>query len=143
MALDSSMNALGRTCDEFMAIPSEMHLMCPKTSEDDEEDYEDLSEPGDIGTDQKKQNVEEGSSRLDITYRCSLILGFSDDAFQDMQNVFNTRVNELLTSCSACVRGWHRNRKRFLKYLSEYVICPSGFHSNSFFSAMMLNIFHY
>ncbi|KAK6842562.1 hypothetical protein PG987_003422 [Apiospora arundinis] len=119
MALDSSMNALGQACEEFIAIPSELHLMCPKTSDDDEEDYEDLSEPGDIGIEQKKQRVEEGSSRLDITYRCSLILGFSDEAFNEVQNVFKVRVNDLLTSCSACVRGWHRSRKRFLKYLSE------------------------
>ncbi|KAK8114122.1 hypothetical protein PG999_006191 [Apiospora kogelbergensis] len=119
MAVDSSMNALGQACDEFMAIPSELHLMCPKTSDDDEEDYEDLSEPGDIGIDRKKQRVEEGASRFDTTYRCSLILGFSDAAFQEVQNVFKTRVNEVLTTCSACVRGWHRSRKRFLKYLSE------------------------
>ncbi|KAK8048702.1 helicase sen1 [Apiospora phragmitis] len=119
MALDSSMNAIGQACEEFMAISPELHLMCPKTSDDDEEDYEDLSEPGDIGIDQKKQRVEEGSSRLDVTYRCSLILGFSDEAFKEVQNVFKTRANELLTSCSACVRGWHRSRKRFLKYLSE------------------------
>ncbi|KAK8139529.1 hypothetical protein PG984_000652 [Apiospora sp. TS-2023a] len=119
MALDSSMNALGRACEEFIAIPPDLHLMCPKTSDDDEEDYDDLSEPGDIGIDQKKQRVEEGSTRLDATYRCSLILGFSDEAFEEVQNIFKTRSNELLTSCSACVRGWHRSRKRFLKYLSE------------------------
>lgn len=121
MALDSSMNALGRACEDFIAIPLDLHLMCPKTSEDDEEDYDDLDEPGDIGVDKKKQRVEEASTRLDATYRCSLILGFSDEAFKEVQNTFKTRTNELLTTCSACVRGWHRSRKRFLKYLSEYV----------------------
>ncbi|KAK8089950.1 hypothetical protein PG997_004911 [Apiospora hydei] len=119
MALDSSMDAIGKACEEFIAIPPEVHLMCPKTSDDDEEDYEDLSESGDIGVDQKQLRVEEGSSRLDVTYRCSLILGFSDEAFKEVQDVFKRRANELLTSCSACVRGWHRSRKRFLKYLSE------------------------
>lgn len=122
MTQEHEVSVLQKAFNDLATLPHDLHLMCPKVSEDDEEDYEDLEEAGEIGIEGKKRRIEEAAARLDVVYRCSLVLGFeADGGAQELLAIFKARVNSLLESCAACVRGWHRKRKPFLKDLIEYV----------------------
>ncbi|KAH6647006.1 SEN1 N terminal-domain-containing protein [Truncatella angustata] len=105
--------------DLFINLPDEVHLLCPKTSEDDDEDYEDLKEPGEIGVEEKERRVQDFKKRVGIAYQTSLIFGFEEENAALQLQEFRTRTNSFLTTCSQCVRTWHRNRKPFLKQLAE------------------------
>jgi senataxin len=105
----------------FTNLPVDAHLLCPKVSEEDDEDYEDLSEPGDFGVEEKLKRIQEFKKRVGIAYQASLVFGFEEDNAASELEEFRSRTNSFLTTCSHCVRTWHRNRKPFLKHLSEYV----------------------
>ncbi|KAM0812914.1 putative SEN1 N terminal-domain-containing protein [Seiridium cardinale] len=105
--------------DLFINLPVEAHLLCPKVSEEDDEDYEDTAEPGDIGVEEKARRIQDFKRRVGIVYQTSLIFGFEEENAALQLQEFRTRTNGFLTVCSQCVRTWHRHRKPFLKHLSE------------------------
>ena len=111
---------LEKTYEELRDIPLECHMCCPKVSDDDEEDYDDLENPGDISIEDKTKRVEEGKKRLDLLYDCSLILGLPAGSAPVLSNEFSKRSNAFLRACAGCVRNWHKGRRPFLKRLSEY-----------------------
>lgn len=106
----------------FVNIPADAHLLCPKISDDDEEDYDDVKEPGDVGVEEKLRRFQDFKRRVGIVYQTSLIFGFEEENAALQLKEFRLRTNGCLTTCSQCVRTWHRNRKPFLKHLSEYVL---------------------
>jgi senataxin len=120
MAIEFSFgDDIEEACNRFLALPSETHLLCPRVSEDDDEDYDDLEEPGDVGTDEKQRRLEDFRSRVALVYQCSLIFGFEETSAASLQEQFKTRTSAFLQTCSHCVRTWHRNRAPFLKRLAE------------------------
>jgi senataxin len=120
MAIDFDVVDIEEACHKFLAIPLEVHLLCPKVSEDDDEDYEDLDEPGSIGIAEKERRIQEHKQRVGLVYRSSLIFGFPEDSAAYQQREFRSRTGGFLQTCAQCVRSWHRYRKPFLKHLSEY-----------------------
>ncbi|KAI0003929.1 SEN1 N terminal-domain-containing protein [Xylariaceae sp. FL0662B] len=113
-------NLLEDAFNQLRTFPPEAHLFCPKISEDDEEIYEDLETPGTISVAEKEQRIQQGKERLDQMYRCSLILGLEEESAGTFGHEFALRTNSFLKSCSTCVRNWHKNRKGFLKYISQF-----------------------
>lgn len=104
----------------FITLPTEAHLLCPKISEEDEEDYDDVEEPGEVGVEEKLRRLQDFRRRVGVVYQTSLIFGFEEENAAPQLKEFRVRTNGFLTICSQCVRTWHRNRKPFLKHLSEY-----------------------
>lgn len=103
----------------FVNLPVEAHLLCPKVSEEDDEEYDELSDPGDVGIAEKLRRIQDFKRRVGLTYQTSLIFGFEEENAALQLQEFRSRTNSFLTTCSQCVRNWHRNRKPFLKHLSE------------------------
>ncbi|KAK7743638.1 DEAD-box type RNA helicase [Diatrype stigma] len=95
-------------------------MCCPKISDDDEEDYDDLEEPGEIGVAEKEKRIADGKKRLELLYDCSLIIGLPAGSAPVLSDEFARRSNAFLRACSACVRNWHKGRRPFLKRLSEF-----------------------
>ena len=112
---------LEKTYEELRAIPTEHHMCCPKISEDDDEDYDDLESPGEISVEVKEQRIVDGNKRLYLLYDCSLILGLPPGSTPILSDEFSKRSNAFLKACASCVRNWHRGRRPFLKRMSEYV----------------------
>jgi senataxin len=105
----------------FINFPVDEHLLCPRVSEDDEEDYDDLTDPGDVGIEEKLRRLEAFRRRVGTVYQTSLIFGYEEANAANELREFTNRTNSFLTTCSHCVRTWHRTRKSFLKHLTEYV----------------------
>ncbi|KAI4602251.1 DEAD-box type RNA helicase [Pestalotiopsis sp. 9143b] len=103
----------------FINIPLDEHLLCPKVSEEDDEDYEDLADPGDVGVEEKLKRLQAFRKRVGTVYHTSLIFGFEPENAANEIAQFTSRTNSFLTTCSHCVRNWHRTRKSFLKHLTE------------------------
>ncbi|KAF7532647.1 hypothetical protein G7054_g7758 [Neopestalotiopsis clavispora] len=103
----------------FINFPVDEHLLCPRVSEDDEEDYDDLTDPGDVGIEEKLRRLEAFRRRVGTVYQTSLIFGYEEANAANELREFTNRTNSFLTTCSHCVRTWHRTRKSFLKHLTE------------------------
>ncbi|KAI5867802.1 SEN1 N terminal-domain-containing protein [Durotheca rogersii] len=115
----STNNMFENAFRKLQEIPPEFHLCCPKISSDDEENYDDLDAPGGISAAEKRRRILQGKERLDQTYSCSLILGMAAESDGGMGRQFGQRTSAFLTSCSTCVRNWHKGRRPFLKDISQ------------------------
>lgn len=114
-------DALDRAWEVFNALNQDLHLLCPQVDDNDEEAYDNLEDPGEVGIDVKKARVDDAKRRIDLTYHISYYLGFSQDDEHVQQRVsqWQERVKSFLTSCHSCVRHWHQHRKQFLGQLTE------------------------
>lgn len=118
----SNMEALSviqKAFDDLRAIPTDLHLCCPKVSEEDEEDYSDPDSPGGVGVAEKRQRIQKSLDRQEVLYDCALILGLQQDAESTYLAEFRGRAEAVLGNCSGCIRNWHKGRKPFLKRLSQ------------------------
>ncbi|OTA93398.1 hypothetical protein M434DRAFT_73253 [Hypoxylon sp. CO27-5] len=116
-----STNALLESAfNKLQAFPEECHLCCPRISEEDNEIYDDPDAPSKISAAEKEQRIQEGKERLSQTYKCSLILGLSEELAGDLGHEYARRINTFLKSCATCVRNWHKGRKPFLKDISQF-----------------------
>ncbi len=113
---------LGKWFDEFQAIPPERHLLCPRISDDDGENYRSLDDPDStITREEKEKRIAAGNSRIDITYWNSLIFGFDRKDAVKWLGEFTKRFDASLKSCSECVLNWHMRRKPQIQNFLEYV----------------------
>ncbi|KAM3503525.1 hypothetical protein MY11210_008680 [Beauveria gryllotalpidicola] len=115
---------LGKWFDKFQAIPPETHLLCPKISDDDAENYRSLEDPDStITREEKEKRIEAGNSRINITYWNSLIFGFEKKDAGKWLEEFSKRLDGSLKACSECVLNWHMRRKpqmqKFLELWDE------------------------
>ncbi|KAI1379674.1 SEN1 N terminal-domain-containing protein [Hypoxylon crocopeplum] len=114
-----SINILEAAFNKLREFPQQAHLCCPKTSEEDDEIYDDPDASSNIAVTEKEKRIQEGKDRLDQTYLCSLILGLEAEAAGNLGHEFGLRTNSFLTGCASCVRNWHKGRKPFLKDIAE------------------------
>ncbi|CAK7267575.1 DEAD-box type RNA helicase [Sporothrix epigloea] len=112
---------------ELERIPPENHLFCPRTSDDDQEDYDDPAAGGASLTPEEKAarqaRITESRRRLQLTCWASLILGINRDQADRWLGDWVQRTESFLVKCDGCVRAWHMERKalkdRLLKEFDE------------------------
>lgn len=107
--------------EEWASLPEEPHLLCPKTHDDDEEDY---NAPGPqtttgITLEEKQQRIQGFQRRMELTYDLSLLLGISKEQSGGWIEQWTERIETFLTKCDSCILGYHMHRKVFLKKLLE------------------------
>ncbi|KND87274.1 Helicase SEN1 [Tolypocladium ophioglossoides CBS 100239] len=111
---------LGRWFDELQKIPADNHLLCPKISHDDEENYKSLDDlDTNISRHEKQARIKDAERRIEITYWNSLIFGFEKKHAGKWLDEFTARLEESLKLCSDCVLNWHMKRKAQLQKFSE------------------------
>ncbi|KAK7402855.1 DEAD-box type RNA helicase [Neonectria punicea] len=117
----SSINdELEKWYEEFQKFPPQYHLLCPRTGDDDDENYKTLDDPeSKISLEEKKKRIEAGKERLEITYWNSLIFGFDKRIAGKWLEDFTKRLEEGLKFCSDCVLNWHMKRKTTLQKFAE------------------------
>ncbi|CAJ2503805.1 Uu.00g111990.m01.CDS01 [Anthostomella pinea] len=118
--MEETNTVLAKAFVDLSNIFPEIHLFCPKISEQDEEVYEDSNADTKLSAAQKEQRIQDGTQRLDLMYSCSLILGMEKDAAGQFGQQFATRCNDFLRTCPTCVRNWHKARRPFLKDLTQW-----------------------
>lgn len=112
---------LAKWYEEFQKIDPALHLLCPKISDDDVENYRNLADPSStISIEEKKKRVQEGEGRLEITYWNSLIFGFDKKDAGKWLEDFTQKLEHCLKTCSECVLNWHMRRKAHLQKFAEY-----------------------
>lgn len=108
--------------EKLQKIPTDYHLLCPRTGDEDDENYKKPNDPASkITPEEKLQRIEQGKERVEITYWNSLIFGFEKKEAGKWLEDFTIRLEECLKSCSECVLNWHMNRKHQMQQFSEYV----------------------
>lgn len=111
---------LAQWYEKLQALPSDVHLLCPRLNDDDNENYQDLHDPGsEIDAEERRKRIKDGEERLVITYWNSLVLGFDRrDAGQWADDLEN-RLNACLQNCADCVLNWHMQRKKLMHQFAE------------------------
>ncbi|RDA87378.1 hypothetical protein CP532_6981 [Ophiocordyceps camponoti-leonardi (nom. inval.)] len=111
---------LNKWFEELQKIPTDYHLLCPKISDNDEENYRTLDDPtSKITLAEKKKRIEDGQARIEITYWNSLIFGFDKQEAGKWLDDYTSRLQNCLKECPDCVFNWHSNRKASLQKFSE------------------------
>ncbi|KAL7894507.1 SEN1 N terminal domain-containing protein [Trichoderma sp. SZMC 28014] len=111
---------LGKWYEEFQKIPTEVHLLCPRISDADDENYKSLDDPDSrISIEEKKSRIQKGKERIEITYWNSLIFGFDKEDAGKWLEEFTERLESSLRECPECVLNWHMKRKHHLQIFSE------------------------
>jgi senataxin len=106
--------------EKLQDIPSEHHLLCPKISDEDSENYRALNDPNsEITIEEKQKRIEDGERRIEITYWNSLIFGFDKKDAGKWLEDFTGRVERCLKFCSDCVLNWHMKRRAHLNKYAE------------------------
>ncbi|TWU77011.1 DEAD-box type RNA helicase [Metarhizium rileyi] len=106
--------------EELQRLPPDCHLLCPKVNRDDTENYKTLDNPeSQITVDEKKQRIEDGHHRIEITYWNSLIFGFDKSEAGKWADEFKDRLEAGLRDCSECALNWHMQRHVYLQKVSE------------------------
>jgi senataxin len=114
----SIQDLLGHWYAQFEAIDENVHLVCPRVNDDDDEDYSTLDDAGShISREEKERRLGQGMERIKITYWTALILGYDARKTGDWLPTFESRLNKVLGTCDKCVINWHMHRS---KYLAEY-----------------------
>jgi senataxin len=115
----STDDPLEHAFNKLRAVPVDCHLFCPKISEEDEVDYDDLESSDTISIDAKKKRIVEGETRLRETYGCALIFAVEPASQGKALAEFKSRTEPFLKACASCVRNWHKEREPVVKTLQE------------------------
>ncbi|KFA64030.1 hypothetical protein S40285_04204 [Stachybotrys chlorohalonatus IBT 40285] len=117
----SSLNEeLTKWFEEFQKLPPDCHLLCPRTGDDDDENYKLLNDPtSNITVEEKRKRIDDGAKRREITYWNSLIFGYDKKEAGKWLDDFSQRLEDTLMNCSECALGWHMTRKFHLQKFAE------------------------
>ena len=102
---------------KLRAIPEGVHLLCPKTGPDDEEDYTSVTETDDA----KRKRIQEGKDRVKLAYWSSLVFGMNKEKFDAEIKELNGLLSQWLKNCDQCIINWHMSRRPFIREFAEYV----------------------
>ncbi|ROV94898.1 hypothetical protein VSDG_07052 [Cytospora chrysosperma] len=101
---------------EWVIIPAEHHLLCPKLNDEDDEDYRDPG-PSEITAEEKERRIRDAQRRVELTYDLSLLVGITEEQSSGLKEQWIDRTESFLTKCDACVLRWHMHRKKFFEKL--------------------------
>ncbi|KAM5346868.1 hypothetical protein ACJ41O_009873 [Fusarium nematophilum] len=111
---------LNKWYEKIQEFPKGSHLLCPQLGDDDEENYKVLDDPdSNISQDEKRDRIQKGNERLEITYWNSLIFGFDKEIQGKWGDAFGERLSESLRNCADCAFNWHMKRRAVLQKFSE------------------------
>lgn len=99
---------------EWINIPENCHLLCPRTTDGDDNDDEPYSG---IGPKEQERRIEEARRRVELTYDLSLLLGITEEQSSGWKEQWIERTEYFLTDCDGCVLRWHMHRKKFFEKL--------------------------
>lgn len=101
---------------EWINLPEEYHLLCPKTESDDSED-EYSAGTTEVTAEETERRTQEARRRVELTYDLSLLLGITEEQSSGWKEQWVERTESFLTKCDACVLRWHMHRKKFFEKL--------------------------
>ncbi|KOS18097.1 Helicase SEN1 [Escovopsis weberi] len=106
--------------DRYQGLHVDHHLLCPRISDDDDENYKSLDDPESaITVDEKKARIQNADERIKITYWNSLIFGFDKEHAGKWLNDYTGRLEKCLRGCPDCVLNWHMKRAQYMRQFSE------------------------
>ncbi|KAB5560107.1 SEN1 N terminal-domain-containing protein [Coniochaeta sp. 2T2.1] len=118
--MDDLYDSIINNYHDLQAVPEDTHILCPKVSDDDPNDYKEPGEPGeDITVEEKKKRIADADKRLGVAYRLSLMLGLNAEQMKTWLENWALRVEGSLRTCDQCIRNWHLGRDKFLNSVSQ------------------------
>ena len=107
--------------EDFKRLPADLHILCPRYGDDDQDRYED-----DIENTESKSTNQDRSSRIrDTKVRrkkfidCLQLLAYDGSESSQYQKYIWDRIDDALGRCDICIRNYYVARLEFLARLRE------------------------
>jgi senataxin len=103
---------------ELQAVPTEVHILCPRQHDDDYGRYEDESEPNDSGK-SVTDLVVEAKTRREKFLSCMRILAYSEEEVEDIQKWIWRKIDDTLEKCDLCIKHYYMGKIWLVEHLKE------------------------
>ncbi|KAL5341512.1 SEN1 N terminal-domain-containing protein [Aspergillus crustosus] len=105
------------TIAELQALPSELHMLCPRQHDDDHARYDDENEVHD-SVKSVAQLVAEAKDRREKFLSCMRILAY-DDEVEELQKWIWRKIDDTLEKCDLCIKQYYTGKIWFMEQLKE------------------------
>ncbi|KAF2745877.1 hypothetical protein M011DRAFT_459767 [Sporormia fimetaria CBS 119925] len=106
---------------ELQALPSDLHLFCPRSGDESDAYYEeDLAgvSPEDRPAD-LEEKIQQAQERKLCTLDALQVMAFDGEEAEQYQAWLTDRLQTLMTSCDVCVRVFHQSRSEWKERLLQ------------------------
>jgi senataxin len=105
---------------KFEAFPADLHMLCPKVDDDDQEDYTKLDDGfSSMTRSDKERRIQDGIERRRTTLWNSILFALEASRTQEKLEAYSLRLEHALTSCDKCIMNWHMGQTPFLREVQE------------------------
>ncbi len=116
---------------KFDSISPDLHILCPKVDDDDEEDYTKLEDGfSSLTRFDKEKRIQDGVERRRTTLWNSILFALEASHSKAKLDAYSQRLEHALSSCDKCIMNWHMGQNPFLQEVQEFAISPPPFPKN-------------
>ncbi|KAL4870480.1 hypothetical protein BDV12DRAFT_58703 [Aspergillus spectabilis] len=105
------------TVAELQALPSEIHILCPRQHDDDHARYDDENEVDESGKN-VAELVAEAKSRREKFLSCMRILAY-DEEVEELQKWIWRKIDDTLEKCDLCIKQYYTGKIWLMDQLKE------------------------
>ncbi|KAL3471807.1 SEN1 N terminal-domain-containing protein [Aspergillus californicus] len=103
---------------ELQALPSEVHILCPRQHDDDHARYDDESEKDESGK-SVADLVAEANSRKEKFLSCMRILAYNEEEVEELQKWIWRKLDDTLEKCDFCIKKYYTGKMWLIEQLKE------------------------
>ncbi|KAL2830194.1 SEN1 N terminal-domain-containing protein [Aspergillus cavernicola] len=103
---------------ELQALPSEVHILCPRQHDDDHARYDDHAELDESGK-SVAGLVAEADSRKEKFLSCMRLLAYNEEEVQVLQKWIWHKIDNALEKCDLCIKKYHMGKIWLMEQLKE------------------------
>ena len=114
--------SLTPTSRELQQLPPELHLLCPRSSPDDADRYDEDIEGIDLAEIEgpgRSKRVKDARARRNKFMSSLQLLAYDGSESEQYQRYIWERIDEALGNCDICIRNYYVARMHFLSSLRE------------------------
>ena len=107
--------------EDFKRLPTDLHLLCPRRGDDDQDRYEDDIENTESATKDgdRSRRIGDTKARRKKFIDCLQLLAYDGSESSQYQKYIWNRIDDALGRCDICIRNYYVARLEFLSRLRE------------------------
>ncbi|KAI9368140.1 SEN1 N terminal-domain-containing protein [Aspergillus egyptiacus] len=103
---------------ELQALPSEIHVFCPRQNDDDHARYDEENEQNESGK-SIAELVAEANSRREKFLSCMRILAYNEEEVEELQKWIWRKLDDTLEKCDLCIKKYYTGKIWLMEQLKE------------------------
>ncbi|KAL4904723.1 hypothetical protein BDW74DRAFT_178808 [Aspergillus multicolor] len=106
-----------KTIAKLQALPSEIHIFCPRQHDEDHARYDDVNEKDESGR-SVAELVAEAKERREEFLSCMRILAYNEEV-EELQKWIWQKIDEMLEKCDLCIKHYYMGKIWLMEQLKE------------------------